>query len=118
MQQGVAENPSFQAYLNRGGVGASYEKQITKELADSYTKTPARPSEGDEDESDSEVDNPKSFTLTLLMHRWDRECKPRISACLAKRLENMNMSHADAFGHGLWLQNEDMGAKLMELRQG
>ncbi len=68
-------------------------------------------------DSDSEVNQPKSFTLTLLMHRWDRKCKPRITACLLKRFQQQ-MELVECLDHGLWLPHEDMGSKLMELREG
>lgn len=121
MQQGVSENPSFQAYLVRGGLQA-YEDQITQELAGGYNKSGAREKRstdgGDGSVAEAEADKSKSFTLHLLMHRWDRECKPRIAACLVKRVSLLHIDLVDALAQGVWLPNEEMGTKLMELRDG
>ncbi|GAX77539.1 hypothetical protein CEUSTIGMA_g4983.t1 [Chlamydomonas eustigma] len=189
MQQGVAENPSFQAYLVRGGLQA-YEQQIAKQMADDVTgrgginspvsamaklsvplssaqsgvfarqsnmpqipletssfrmleapgmsnqlslleapgmsKQPSmleapgmsrQPSMASNAASAS-ADSSKSFTLTLLMHRWDRECKPRIKACIQRRFQLMHLDLVDCLLGGLWLGHDEMGAKLLELRDG
>ena len=119
MPQGVAENPSFQTYIIRGGLQA-YEDQIS-ELAGGFTKSATgdrRSTDGGEGNAEAKADRSKSFSLHLLMHRWDRECKPRIAACLVKRVALLHIDMVDALMQGLWLPNEEMGTKLMDLREG
>lgn len=40
----------------------------------------------------------RSFTLALLLHRWDAECKPRLTACMHKRFEQARVEDAVSRG--------------------
>lgn len=65
-----------------------------------------------------EAPRTKSFTLALLLHRWHTECNPRLQACLQRRFDLMNITLLGALMHGKWMPHDDMGHKLVELREG
>ncbi len=51
--------------------------------------------------------------------RWERESKPRINGCLQKRFQLLHCDLIECLGpNGSWLPNDDMGVKLLELREG
>ena len=105
---------ALQDYIFQGGLSDEYLDMMTEDLASGYTKSPgALASKGVKRRTSEGRDSSHSFSLTLLVHRWDRESQPRIKACLAKRLDNLGMTN-----RGIWLPNHDMSTKLMELREG
>ena len=108
MQLGVAETPSYKGFLlAAGNAGGNIQDMISKELLLMQRS-----------ESSAVPDEEMSFTLALLLHRWDAECTPKLSACMSRRFELSKTDSATAFAEGQWLPPADMAAKLMELRNG
>ena len=114
----------LQAYVARGGLPMDIESMIAEDLARDYSKRLSTSSADTMTRRLSSMsgggDNRavESFSLTLLMHRWDMESRPRVDASLVKRFDLINISLSHNLERGLWLPNEDMGNKLMELREG
>ena len=53
-----------------------------------------------------------------LTERWHAECTPRTEACLRRRYALAKCDLLEQLGRGIWAPPADMGAKLMELRDG
>jgi hypothetical protein len=108
MQLGVAETPSYKGFLLAAGeAGGNLQDMISKELLSRQRNA-----------SSGIVEEEMSFTLALLLHRWDSECTPKLTACIRRRFEISKTELSTAFAEGLWLPPPDMAAKLMELRNG
>jgi len=84
----------------------SYESELC-EMLEAKTRTGTKPAQ----------EKQRSFTLTLLLHRWHSDAQPRIVACLRRRLR-MGADQVEALACHPFQAPAALAAELMALRDG